>query len=956
MSSYYNNIPIYETINVNYGNIETLDTTTLKAKNLYIDNVKTSDKLITQNLTLDTDNIESLSKASTAPYTSDNNKITSKGYVDEAINNIPATDLSECVKNNIDQTLTNKFIMNNSNNEFTANKIIINSNEINNIDKVNNDTTADNKTIYTKKKVDNLLSNKANISDIPSLANCVDLTSNQTINGVKTFVNNILYTDNFKNNRLLIVNNYFSSTDDLTTENNYYLCISTNGIYTQNHIYKLLSLSPLSTQEIQLEDFLLIYVIFDKRYLIYYNNNWCVINEGRLFNLSYITRNSLIFNDYDNNINYGQYCNVFGKGNEINLGTCKYIMVNGYNNSITQNTQSSIITGEFNAITSPSHSCLVSGSSNNITAYMDNAIIGGCNNKNQTNNSSQSLLIGYGNIINGCTNSLIGGYNNNIIKSKYSLVCGSSHLSNTSDKNYNLISGYNHSINNSNLLISGEGNISSANYQTILGKYSDNTNTNNLFVIGNGTNNNNRSNALLLNNSGDLTINNLSYNNDYKNNRILIIDDYFKGNDTSPLITNNKYYLCITTSYPYTKNKIYKITALSPSLTTEEITPEDFLIINVLSNNYYFIYFNNTWSNFSIGQNKSLDYVLNHGEVFNDYSTNQSSGLYSHSEGFNNTSSGDYSHSEGYNNQSTNYQSHSEGSSNISSGPSSHSEGENTTASGNMSHSEGYYTTASGRFSHSQNYFTTANADYMTAIGKPNLDTNNNNKLFVVGNGEDEYNRSDAFVVKDDEVYMTTNQRTYNNIHNNINGHLGFLSLSPKIKTFCLYGILYVSQNYNYNPVNESWSDCCANGYQIADYNLTVFNHISTLGGIHFPNKYWTYLQCIRWSLNDFFYFGNGFINNVLPSSANHRRSDFAGTWQAVIRNQTDTPTSRANVGGHVVFLSNSTKPATYPNNTFYLCPSDDNVWDWQDTTNYFSLNINNLVVIQNTFTEIKTS
>ena len=809
---------------------------------------------------------------------------------------------------------------------------------------------------YTKTTTDNLLSNKANISDIPSLANCVDLTSNQSIDGVKTFDNNILYTDNFKNNRYFIINNYFSSTSELTTENDYYLCIATNGIYTQNHIYKLLSLSPLTTQELPLEDFLLIYVIFDKRYLIYYNNNWCCINEGRPYNIYNIKKNSLIFNDYNNNINYGQYCNIFGKGNEINLGTCKYILVNGYNNSITQNAQSSIITGEFNAITSPSHSCLVSGSSNNITAYMDNAIIGGNNNKNQTNNSSQSLLIGYGNIINGCPNSLIGGASSNITKSKYSLICGGNHTSDTSDKNYNLISGYANTINNSFCLMSGEGNLSSNNYQCVLGKFSNNTNTNNLFVIGNGTDNNNRSNALLLNNSGDLVINNLSYSNDYKNNRILIIDDYFKGNDTTPLITENKYYLCITTSYPYTKNKIYKITALSPSLTTVEITPEDFLIINVLSNNYYFIYFNNTWSNFSIGQNKSLDYVLNHGEVFNDYSTNQSSGLYSHAEGFNNTSSGDYSHSEGYNNQSTNYQTHSEGSSNISSGPSSHSEGENTTASGVMSHSEGYYTTASGRFSHSQNYFTTANVDYMTAIGKPNLDTNNNNKLFVVGNGSDEFNRSDAFVVKDDEVYMTTNQRTYNNIHNNINGHLGFLSLSPKIKTFCLYGILYVAQNYNYNPVNESWSDCCANGYQIADYNLTVFNHISTLGGIHFPNKYWTYLQCIRWSLNDFFYFGNGFINNVLPSSANHRRSDFAGTWQAVIRNQTDTPTSRANVGGHVVFLSNSTTPASLPNNTFYLCPSDDNVWDWQDTTNYFSLNINNLVVIQNTFTEIKTS
>ena len=57
-----------------------------------------------------------------------------------------------------------------------------------------------------------------------------------------------------------------------------------------------------------------------------------------------------------------------------------------------------------------------------------------------------------------------------------------------------------------------------------------------------------------------------------------------------------------------------------------------------------------------------------------------------------------------------------------------------------------------------------------------------------------------------------------------------------------------------------------------------------------------------------------------------------------------------------MVFLSNSTKTSSLPNNTFYFCPSDDNVWDWQDTSNYFTLNINNLVVIQNTFTEIKVN
>lgn len=91
MSSYYNNIPIEEYINIEYANVDTINASTVKTQNLYIDNIKSSDKVITQNLTLDTDNIESLSKASTAPYTSDNNKITSKGYVDEALSGKAST-------------------------------------------------------------------------------------------------------------------------------------------------------------------------------------------------------------------------------------------------------------------------------------------------------------------------------------------------------------------------------------------------------------------------------------------------------------------------------------------------------------------------------------------------------------------------------------------------------------------------------------------------------------------------------------------------------------------------------------------------------------------------------------------------------------------------------------------------------------------------------------------------
>lgn len=45
--------------------------------------------------------------------------------------------------------------------------------------------------VYTISQTDNLLADKANLSDIPSLTNIVDLTSNQTITGSKTFTNSL---------------------------------------------------------------------------------------------------------------------------------------------------------------------------------------------------------------------------------------------------------------------------------------------------------------------------------------------------------------------------------------------------------------------------------------------------------------------------------------------------------------------------------------------------------------------------------------------------------------------------------------------------------------------------------------------------------------------------------------------------------------------------------------------
>lgn len=136
------------------------------------------------------------------------------------------------------------------------------------------------------------------------------------------------------------------------------------------------------------------------------------------------------------------------------------------------------------------------------------------------------------------------------------------------------------------------------------------------------------------------------------------------------------------------------------------------------------------------------------GEIFNDYTNNKATGLWSHAEGsfvdvngvrhFNqasgvrshvegsgnkattydthaegslNEASGNQAHVEGYQTKATNFQAHAEGSGTIASGVRSHAEGLNTKAQGSESHSEGNNTTASGPQSHAEGSGTTGSGD-----------------------------------------------------------------------------------------------------------------------------------------------------------------------------------------------------------------------------------------------------
>ena len=135
------------------------------------------------------------------------------------------------------------------------------------------------------------------------------------------------------------------------------------------------------------------------------------------------------------------------------------------------------------------------------------------------------------------------------------------------------------------------------------------------------------------------------------------------------------------------------------------------------------------------------------GEIFNEYKKNKATGYCSHSEGSNTTASGTCSHAEGEDTTASGRASHAEGYFTIASGNYSHSEGFNTTASGTCSHAEGNVTTASGNHSHSEGNYTIASSSYQHVQGQFNVEDSDSKYSFIIGNGKDNNNRSNAFAI-----------------------------------------------------------------------------------------------------------------------------------------------------------------------------------------------------------------
>ena len=138
------------------------------------------------------------------------------------------------------------------------------------------------------------------------------------------------------------------------------------------------------------------------------------------------------------------------------------------------------------------------------------------------------------------------------------------------------------------------------------------------------------------------------------------------------------------------------------------------------------------------------------------YSTTAASEC-SHAEGFGTSSENPYSHAEGFNTKAKHSSAHSEGNQTTASGYASHSEGIRSIASGDYSHAEGEGTIAKNRSSHSSGMSTETGCDAQTVIGRYN--TVVNDALFVVGNGTDNVNRSNALEVKQNGTVYANNKQ-----------------------------------------------------------------------------------------------------------------------------------------------------------------------------------------------------
>ncbi len=137
-----------------------------------------------------------------------------------------------------------------------------------------------------------------------------------------------------------------------------------------------------------------------------------------------------------------------------------------------------------------------------------------------------------------------------------------------------------------------------------------------------------------------------------------------------------------------------------------------------------------------------------------------------HLEGYNNSTSGNAyaAHVEGASNVASEYASHVEGKDNLASGFASHAQGSQTVASNFAAHSQGANTEASGFAAHAGGFNTKALSDFQTVVGMYNIPDDMSDNVFIVGNGDSDEERSNAFEVKTNGDANITGQYLQNGV------------------------------------------------------------------------------------------------------------------------------------------------------------------------------------------------
>lgn len=102
--------------------------------------------------------------------------------------------------------------------------------------------------------------------------------------------------------------------------------------------------------------------------------------------------------------------------------------------------------------------------------------------------------------------------------------------------------------------------------------------------------------------------------------------------------------------------------------------------------------------------------TTSYAEIFNDYTHNVATGIFSHSEGKQNTVNGEASHAEGYGNTINAVHAHAEGHTNTVSADDSHAEGQGNSVSGKYAHVEGYHTNVLSNAGHAEGNTTIVSA------------------------------------------------------------------------------------------------------------------------------------------------------------------------------------------------------------------------------------------------------